>query len=278
MSKKIRRITLALVLILGAAFWWITVEMKDQNDPLNQSDAFVYSNNGMLYWFDLKTRKGQVEGSFHLQKLIEETGDPPFIEEKINSLNGEKTEKGYKFKVSVDDEVTSFDAWFSGPHLAVQKHGEEGSTLYNPVDQEELGEYVDALFNYHAEEKEKERLKAFFSELRQVYGYLHTSTDGSYQLLIKVDEALLEGELTGTLLMRTATGDINQLYKETRYVLNGITDGLMLEFYTTVDEKMVKMTGEFHGNANSFDLSFWNTDKNLTFYAVTEEEFKQSRE
>lgn len=267
-SNKIWGITLALVLVVGSAFWWITVETKDNNDPLNQSDAFVYSNNGMLYWFDLKTRKGQVEGSYHLQKLIEETDEQSFIEEKEYPLTGEKTEMGYGFKVKVDGEVTSFDAWFSGPHLAVQKHGEDGSTLYNPVDKEELVEYVDALLNYHAEEKEKKRLKEFFSELRQIYGYLHNSTDGSYQLFIKVDEALLEGELTGTLSMRTDTGE------ETVYALNGITDGHMLKFHTTVDGKEVKMTGYFHEGAQSFDLTFWKTNQKLTFNEVTEKQFE----
>ncbi|RSD27072.1 hypothetical protein [Mesobacillus subterraneus] len=253
-----------IAILMGAVFWWAIAEWKNRNDPLNQSDAFVYTDNGMLYWFDLKTRNGQVQGSYHLQKLMEETGEVPFIEEKKYPLTGERTEKGYKFKVKVEGQVITFNAWFSVPHLTVQKNGEAGSALYNPVNQQELREYVDALLNYHAEEKENNRLKTFFSELRQVYGYLHTSKDGSYELFIKIDEALLQGELTGTLLMRTNTGE------ETVYELNGITDGHMLKLHTIKDGKEVKMTGSFHEGAQSFDLTFWKTNEKLTFHAVTD--------
>lgn len=276
-SFKLWGAMLLTALLIGIGLWWATTEVKDRNDPLNQYDAFVYSDNAILYWFELKSRKGKVDGNFHQQKLIEGYREMSSIVENIFPLTGELTEKGYKFYLHKDGKTSTLIAKFSGPHLAVQKQGEIDQVLYNPVKHKELDGYVQALLHYHDEEKENNRLRKFFSDLRQVYGYLHTSENGTYQF-IKIEEALLEGELTGFLHIRAATGDINHPYQETKYVLNGITDGLLLEFYTTVDGKKVKLTGKFHEDANSFDLSFWNTDENLTFYAITEEELKQSRE
>ena len=63
---------------------------------------------------------------------------------------------------------------------------------------------------------------------------------------------------------------------ETRYALNGVTDGNMVRFFTTVDGKTTKLEGHFHDGAIGFDLSFWSSVQKLTFRAVTEEEFKQS--
>lgn len=262
-----------ITLMIGSGLWWTKTEIKDRRDPLNQADAFVYSNNGMLYWFELTSRKGKVEGSLHQQKLMEGYSETPFIEEKTFPLTGATTEKGYEFNVNVDGKIISYNAFFSGPHLSVQKHQEKEGQLYNPVNDEELVEYVDALLNYHAEEKENDRIRKFFSDLRQVYGYLHSSEDGSYQLFIKINEALLEGELTGSLLMVEATDDRNHPYEKTNYVLNGITDGKMVELYTTLDNKEIKMTGGFHDDAQSFDLSFWKTNKQLTFKAISKEEY-----
>ncbi|MBT2678687.1 hypothetical protein J7E38_06700 [Bacillus sp. ISL-35] len=266
---------LLTALLIGIGLWWTITEMKDRRDPLNQADAFVYTDNGMLYWFELTSRKGKVEGSLHQQKLMDGYSESPYIEEKTFPLTGESTEKGYEFIVNADGKRIAYHAFFSGPHLSVQKLQEKDSHLYNPVSEEELAEYVDALLNYHAEEKENERLRKFFSDLRQVFGYLHTSEDGSYQLFIKIDEALLEGELTGSLFMVEATDDKNQPYEESKYVLNGVTDGQMVELYTTVDNKKIKMTGDFHDDAQSFDLSFWKANKQLTFNAINKEEYQK---
>ncbi|WP_433957221.1 hypothetical protein [Cytobacillus horneckiae] len=73
--------------------------------------------------------------------------------------------------------------------------------------------------------------------------------------------------------MMTNKGRGNNLYEETSYDLNGITDGLMVELFTTVDGKKTKLEGNFHEGATGFDLSFWTTNEKLPFYAVTEEEF-----
>ncbi|WP_155982670.1 hypothetical protein [Paucisalibacillus sp. EB02] len=68
-------------------------------------------------------------------------------------------------------------------------------------------------------------------------------------------------------------------YEESTYVLYGITDGLMIEFHTTVEGKTMKLEGNFHQeDASSFDLSFWASTHNLLFHAVTEEEYKQRYE
>lgn len=257
-------------LLIGTAFWWATSKVKDLKDPLNKSDAFVYSDNGILHWFELNSRRGKVTGKLHQQRFIEKAGKSPFKEEKIYSLTGETTEKGYKFKVNNDGKITTYEAWFSGPHLSVQKQGEKDIRLYNPVNHKELDGYIKALKDYHAEENENKRIRNFFSDLRSVYGYLYTAQDNSFQLFVKIDEALLEGELTGFLLIMDDKG------KESKFVLNGVTDGRLVKFYTTVDGKTTKLVGNFHEGATGFNLSFWTTDQKLSFHAVTEEEYKQS--
>jgi hypothetical protein len=265
-------------LLISLVFWWAIIGVKDRMVPLNKSDAFVYSDNRTLYWFELSSRRGQVEGKLHQQKFIEEVGKTPFMIDEKYLLTGKTTEKGYEFKVNIGGEIMTFDAWFSGPHLLVQKQGEKDYKYYNPVDQEELDEYVKALKLYDSEQKEKNRLKNFFSNLDSVYGYLYSTEKGPFQLFVKIDEALLEGELTGSLLLMTHTGDKNSTNNETRYVLNGVTDGLMVEFFTTVEGKNTKLEGTFHQGATGFDLSFWTTNQKLSFHAVTEEEFKQNYE
>lgn len=130
-----------------------------------------------------------------------------------------------------------------------------------------------------SEEKEKTRLKTFFSEMKSVYGYLYSTENGKFQLFIKIDEALLQGELAGSLLMMEVdTEDKNNSYEESRYVVNGITDGHMVKFITTVDGKKTTLEGHFIKSATSFNLSFWKTDEKLVFNAVTEKQFKQSYE
>ena len=129
-----------------------------------------------------------------------------------------------------------------------------------------------------SEEKENQRIKNFFSDLRSVYGYLYTAKDGSLQLFLKIDEALNEGELSGSLFMVTDEENKNKHYTETRYTVNGITDGLMLELFTTVEGKETKLKGNFHEGADGFNVSFWTTDQKLYFHAVTEDEFKQNDE
>ena len=150
--------------LIGAAIWWGPSLVIDSNDPLNKPDVFVYTNNGMLQWFELKLRNGKIDGTLHQQRLIETEDKAPSIDEKIYPVTGEGTKKGYKLVVKT---VGTYDAWFSGPHLALQKHGEQDRHLYNPVNQEELASYVDALLGYHKEEKEKNQRRQFLSELPQ---------------------------------------------------------------------------------------------------------------
>ncbi|WP_062109862.1 hypothetical protein [Bacillus niameyensis] len=123
------------------------------------------------------------------------------------------------------------------------------------------------------EELEKARINEFFSELDRIYGFLSTTEDGSLQLFLKIDEALREGELTGSLLVMADTGDESKPYEERTYDIVGITDGKMVEIFTNDEGKQVKMIGNFHGDATEFDVSFWQTDEKLIFRAVTEEEY-----
>ncbi|GHH96938.1 hypothetical protein [Neobacillus kokaensis] len=269
--KKLKYWGVAAVisLVIGTACWWAISKVNEHNDPLNKSDAFVYSDNGFLYWFELTSKRGKVEGKLHQLRFIEKAGKAPLKDEKIYNLIGETTEKGYKLKVNNGTEMMTYEAWFTGPHLSIQKQGEKDIKLYNPVNQEELKGYVSALKDYDAEEKENKRLREFFSKLRNVYGYLYTAKDGSFQLFVKIDEALLEGEITGSLLMMDDKG------KEKRYVLNGITDGQMVKFFINADGKTTELEGDFHKGATRLDLSFWTTDQKLSFHEVTKEEFKQ---
>jgi hypothetical protein len=273
-----------IILLIGVAFWWGISKVDDRKDPLNKSDAFVYSDKDILYWFDLTSRKGKVEGTLHQQQVIEEIGKVPFLEEKKSSITGKITKNGYEFIINNAGDILKFDAWFSGENLLVQKQGEKENKIFVAVDDKELGENVKAFQQvlqmaiYHSEEKENNRLRNFFADLKNVYGYLYSMENESFQLFIKIDEALLQGELSGNLLMMADTGDINNPYKETRYVLNGITDGLMLKLLTNVDGKETRLIGNFHNSATSFNLSFWKNNQKLTFHAVTEEEFIKSYE
>ncbi|MFD2446916.1 hypothetical protein ACFSO7_23525 [Bacillus sp. CGMCC 1.16607] len=82
--KKIKYWSIAALigLLIGVSFWWVSTEMKDRKDPLNKSDAFVYSNNAMLYWFELKSQKGKVKGILHEQKLMDGMGENPILKKK----------------------------------------------------------------------------------------------------------------------------------------------------------------------------------------------------
>jgi hypothetical protein len=257
-------------LMIVAAFFWAITKMNDLKDPLNKPYAFVYSDNATVHWFELSTNNGNVEGKLHQQRYIEKGGKEPVMEEKIYLVTGETTKKGYRFKVNYDEETLEYDAWFSGPHLSLQKQGEKDNKLYNPVDKKGLDSYIEALKDYHSEENEKNRLRTFFTELRSVYGFLYSDKNSPFKLFIKIDEALLQGELSGSLRMIDETG------KETTYALNGITDGKMVRLHTTVDGKTTKLEGNFLNGATEFDLSFWKTDKKLMFHAVTEAEYKQA--
>lgn len=262
--------TIVLLIIL----WWITLKIITLNDPLNKADAFVYSDDDIVHWFELTTKHGgKIEGSQNQQKYIT-VGETPVIEGKEYPLTGEKTDKGYTFIVDQHGNMTEFEAWFSGPHLSVQKQGEKEIKLYNPVNKEELDGYIKANQDYYSEEQEKNKAHEFFTELREIYGFLYSSKNGTLQLFIKIDEALLEGELSGSLLMREKTG---KTVKETTYELSGITDGLMVNIFINVDGKTNKLEGNFH-SPTEFDLSFWTSEQELSFHAITEENFLQMYE
>ncbi|MBS4201206.1 hypothetical protein KHA93_16330 [Bacillus sp. FJAT-49732] len=263
-------------LLIAMGIWLVTKDTK--------SEEFVYKDNGNLYWIELTSRKGEVKGTFHQQKLIDEVGKEPFIDDKEYTFTGETTEKGFEFRVSDDTENMKFDAWYSEENLFVQEQSESEATLFLSATEEKLDEYEKELQQElqiaidQSEEKFNNFIRTFFSELRSIYGFLYSTENGNYQLFVKIDEALLEGELSGSLLKVEDTGDENNPLEEATYELNGITDGHILKFYTTVDGQKTKIEGNFHKDASSFDLSFWKTNQKLTFHAVTEEEYKKSYE
>jgi hypothetical protein len=271
-------------LLIGVVFWWGLSILEDRKDPLNKADSFVYSDSGSLYWFEVSSRKGKVEGNYLQQEVIEEVGKVPYLEEKKSPITGKTTENGYEFKIKSDGDILKYHAWFSGENFLVQKQGEINNISFEAVDQEKLDENIKALQKdlekaiYHAEEKENNRLRNFFTDLRSVYGYLYSRENETFQLFIKIDEALLQGEISGSLLLMNHNGDKTNRYDETKYDFNGITDGIMVEIFTLVDGKETSMKGSYHEDASSFDLYFWKSDQKLSFQAVTEEEFHQKYE
>jgi hypothetical protein len=131
-----------IVLLIGTVFWWGISKVDDRKDPLNKPNTFVYSDNGIHYWFDLTSRKGKVEGTFYQQKIIEEIGKVPILEEKKFPLIGETTESGYEFRIKNSEKIMKFDAWFSGEDLLVQRQGEKDNNLFIAMDQKELHKNV----------------------------------------------------------------------------------------------------------------------------------------
>lgn len=127
-------------------------------------------------------------------------------------------------------DIILLDAWISGGNLFIQKQGEKGNKVFKAVNEEELNKNEKTMQQEmqiaidQMEEKEKKRLKKFFSDFNSIYGFLYSRANDSYQLLLTINEATLEGEVTGTLLMMTNKGRGNNSYEETSYDLNGITD------------------------------------------------------
>ncbi|MFC4620405.1 hypothetical protein ACFO4N_17025 [Camelliibacillus cellulosilyticus] len=271
-----------IVLLIGVAIWWSASAMEDRKNPLNKPDAFVYSEKGGLYWFELTSQRGKVKGQLHEQKIIELGGNAPIIKEKKYPLTGKKTEKGYVFKVKDGRKIITYNVRLSGVNLSVQKQGDKGAKLYKAASKKALNEDVKALQNElqialnkleEMEQKENERIDKFFTELNRVYGYLYTAEDNSFQVFMKFEEAVREGDFSGYFLVMTHHK--NKPYEETKYKVTGITDGNMIEAFTTVKGIEAKLKGHFHGSVKNFDLSFWTTEKQLVFHAVTEDEFTQ---
>lgn len=263
------RIVAVMLLLVGLALWWFASEIKERQVLLNQFDAFVYDDNDVLSWFELTSLNGKVKGEYHQQKIKEK---------ETFSVTGKETEEGFELKVDKHGDVLIFDIKPSKSNLLVQKRGEKSSHLYRGVSREELATSVEANREYNTEYDEKIRWKQFTVALKRNYGYLYAEKNGTYQLFLKVDEVLFGGELSGSLFVMNANGDSHKPYKETRYVMNGITDGNMVEFFPTVNGKSTKLGGHFLKDATGLDLLFWITGEQLRFHAVTEKEFKQSYE
>ena len=274
-------IGIVIGVLVGAGIWWASIYAKDRKDPLNQSDAFVNNEGDTLSWFNLKSRNGKVTGELLQQKVVEEIGDPPVMEEKSSPVTGEVTGRGYRLTISKGEQKRTVDAWFSEGTLYVQDQGKKESRSYKAVHQDEMKDIMQAKQEefenllYHSEEKEKNRIREFFSDLRSVYGYLASTEDESALLFLKIDEALLEGEISGSLLVKEKAANGNNAYKETKYEVNGITDGQIIKLYTNVEGKETKLEGRFLQGAASFDLSKWKSDEKLVFQAVTEEAYQQ---
>lgn len=279
MHSKVLDLIVLLCLIVIVSLWWAISDAKMKKEPLNQPDAFAYRDNGLLNWFELTSKKGKIEGKLHQQSIVDEVGRVPFIDERTYSLTGEVVDQDYVFRVNQDGNTVIYDARLTDSNLLVTKRGENEDTLFKAVNTEDLQHYNELLREqlqevlYHSEKKEKDRIKNFFNELKSYYGYVYQ--DEAVALLITFDEALLEGELAGSLLKVTHKEDINNQYEEVSYELNGITDGLMIKLYTTVDGKDRTLEGHFNGDASQFDATFWMKDEKITFQAVNEEEFNK---
>lgn len=282
MSKlKFWVLMVVIILLVGAFLWY--VGQRNQHGASAKTDTFVYNEHGKLYWIEITGQRSNIEGTIHQRSISEKPGEVPEMVVKDENLTGETAEKGYVFTVNDNGKKRKFDARFSRSNLLlVKEQGKKETKTFHAAKDGELEKYVNDLHKKlqkaidRSEEKEKTRMQTFFSKLNSTYGFLYTAKNGEYQLFLKIDEALHQGELEGSLLVVTDTGDTDDKpYEETSYVLHGMTDGLMVEFFTTSGGKETKMKGTFHKDASGLDLTFWKTDRNLTLDAVTEKEFEQ---
>lgn len=262
---------LAMILIGGVVWWAISQK---------ETKIYVHSDEGVLMWLELSGGNHNIDGTLHHHQIIEEPGIEPFMEKKEYTLSGTKTENGFTLTAVYHDETRNFTGKLSGTDFVLTER-EKNPLKFAAVSKQELEGFIKKLEEeledavYHAEEREKTRIRQFFAELRNVCGFLYTAPDGSKQYFIKIDEALLEGELTGSLLATVNTGNEQNPFKETTYPLNGITDGRLLNFYTNIDGKSKKLDGHFEDGVTGFHLSLWDSDEKLFFEAVTEEEYAQ---
>lgn len=250
----------------------------------SKEEVYSYSQKGELIWVELNNRKDKVKGTIHWKKVVEEVGQVPYLEENKFALAGEKAEDGYIITLKKDKETIEAKVSIINSELSLQILGEETSKPLKLVTKEELAAQQEVIQEdleyalYHMEKKEKDRIAQFVSDFTNVYGYLYSEDDRPYLLFLRIDEALLQGEVTAELLLMEKTEDDNTPYKETSYPVNGITDGQILKLYTDVNGKSTLLEGNFHDSAASFDLTFWLTEEKVQFRAVSEEEFNQKFE
>lgn len=269
------RLVVAVFCLIGVIGWWTASEFIFTKTVIYAT----YSDKDELSWFEWISRKGEVKGSFHEWILKEEIGRPPVIDQNTYHFIGKKMENGYELTVDKDGKDKLFYVTFSDGHLMLRKQTETEEKEYRMVVEDELDYYVQLIEQelekalYHAESKEKARVRTFFDELNRIEGFFSSAKDDSFQLYIQLDEALYEGELSGSLLLMLSTGEEASPYKEITYELHGITDGLMVQFFTMVDEEAMTLEGHFHEDDYRFEVSFWLSDQSLTFYPVKEEEF-----
>lgn len=268
-NLKYLGVPIVVLLILGITIHNLIIYVKDKKEPLNNYYAFVYPDNAKVKWFELKSRNGKIQGEYHEKSIGKDNGKKQPLKEKIYPVVGKVTRNGYEFNVKQNENYNRYSAKFVGPHLSIRKKTDKENKLYNSVNQKELNNYIEALKDYYKEENEQKQIREFFSKLRNVYGYLHSDINDKMKLFIKIDEALLEGELTGSLTIIDKEG------KETKYNFNGITDGNKLRFYTKVNNKETKLEGKFYNGVERFDLTYWETNKKMMFRSITEKEFTQ---
>lgn len=277
--NKIKKWVISLLAstLIILSLWWAISETKEEKP----AEFFVFHDQGELLWFELTILEDNIEGSLHHQKIIEEPGQVPVLEEKTYPIVGKVHEYGYEIIVNNGEEKTIYNAKKSNGNLFVQLQGNSEGELYKVASEQEIQESINELHEefdyvmYHAEHKENERIRKFFDELQSAYGFLYTEEDQAFQLFIRIEEALLEGEVSGSLLMVTKKDDS---FAEATYEWNGITDGLMIRMYTTVNGEETKLEGNFYGDGFSFDLSFWGSKNKVFFHAVTEDEYKKHSE
>lgn len=115
------------------------------------------------------------------------------------------------------------------------------------------------------------RIEDFFAAFESYYGYYGSTADQSELLFITIDEALREGEWTGQLQVISK----QQSVEEKSYSINGITDGIMIEFYVDIDGDLVNFIGSFHEEASEFEIINWQEQGKVAFQAVDEMEYQQ---
>ena len=269
---------IAILLVLGLIV--VNWAIKEKDKELDFPAILMHKEAGVLMWVELeKANKAQVTGRFNQWIQVEDEGKESHIDVRPSMINANYKKNEYKWNVMDDGEKHTYHGWVSDGKFLVQPEGETEPTTLHPVDEATLQAEQTALeqavesTDEDAEYKEKNRLKHFFEKLNNVYGFVYASEDNHLQLFIKIDEALLEGEVSGLLTVTEWDAD-EQTYQEKVYEANGITDGRMLEWFVEKEEESVKLEGSIQEEARWLELSYWNADQPLDYIAVTKDEYE----
>ncbi|MGE6630612.1 hypothetical protein [Bacillus sp. NPDC077027] len=281
---KVWIVAIIVVLLVGAG-GWTAYQATAQKNSLNHSHAFAYKTKDHLSWFKVTETKGKVTGHLN-EKFVKESFLEPELFEDQYDLSGKVIESGYEFQVKQGKENVTYEVRFSGKDLSVKKQGEKKSKIYKAIDQKKLTTYQKAIqdrydeLEYTAEFRQDQYRRNFTEKFNAAYGYIYTAQDGSYQLFLTIDEALREGEWSGSLLVTTVPGVDCKPYKETTYEAFGLANGYTFHMFTDplVKDMQKSIKGTVDAEAKVIEIPFWKKGGMLKLKVVTEKQYKKQVE